>query len=81
MISLPPSWLQAGETGNFLMQTQTHMYERRKPEDAAQAHHTTAAIQNACRRRNTGTSHSRGTLSEMAWQKNNQIGEHYVRSH
>ena len=42
MISLPPSWLQAGETGNFLIQNETHMYERRKPEDAAQAHHTTA---------------------------------------
>jgi len=41
------------------------MYKRRKPEDAAQAHHTTAAIQNACRRRNTGTSHSRGTLAAM----------------
>ena len=27
----------------------------------------TAAIQNACRRRNTGTSHSRGTLEEIFW--------------
>ena len=62
MISLPSSWLQAEETGNFLIQYKTHMYERRKPEDAAQAHHTTAAIQNACRRRNIGTSHSRETL-------------------
>jgi hypothetical protein len=29
---------------------------------ASQAHHTTVAMQNACRRRNTGTSHSGETL-------------------
>ena len=30
----------------------------------------TAAIQNACRRRNTGTSHSRGTLSARLKSRN-----------
>ena len=32
----------------------------------------TAAIQNACRRRNTGTSHSRGTLAVMVRRPNRQ---------
>ena len=43
-----------------------HIYRKKESQNTSmyfdlkksRAHHTTAAIQNACRRRNTGTSHS-----------------------
>ena len=53
----------AEKTGKFLEKEKTHMCQEAEVlETASQAHHTTAAIQKACRRRNTGTSYSRGTL-------------------
>ena len=55
------------KTGKFLRgEERTCIKKHYRMKTASQAHRTTAAIQNACRRRNTGTSHSHNPLGPIA---------------
>lgn len=59
------------KTGKFFKKEErTCIKKHHRMEAASQAHRTTAAIQNACRRRNTGTSHSHNPLGASGGQRN-----------